>query len=79
MDDLTKPQFRPGSLDRVGAAGAKLRALSIGKGRVIYSPIDVTSGLLASRTWGIAGLHPDYAGPFVQNLVLWTLDGQADN
>jgi hypothetical protein len=79
MDDLTKPKLRPfGSQGRVSEA-APVLGFAAGKGHVIFTPLDVTSGLLASRTWGIAGLHPEYAGPFVQNLVLWTMDGQADN
>jgi hypothetical protein len=34
------------------------------------------SGLLGSGTWGIAGYASKWAEPFVQNLILWTLDGQ---
>jgi hypothetical protein len=79
MDELTKPRLRPfGVHGRVNEA-TPILGFAAAKGHVIFTPIDVTSGLLASRTWGIAGLHPDYAGPFVQNLVLWTLDGQPDN
>jgi len=79
MDDLTKLKLRPfGTQRRVDEAKPVL-GFAAGKGHVIFTPLDVTSGLLATRTWGIAGIHPDYAGPFVQNLLLWTLDGQADN
>lgn len=78
MDDLTHPKLRPfGNRDRVNEA-APISAFAAGKGHVVFTPIDVTSGLLGSRTWGVAGLHPDYAAPFVKNLVFWTLDGQAD-
>ena len=78
MDDLTKPKLRPTDADgRAGANGsAPITAFRAGKGHVIYTPLDVTSGLLGTRTWGIAGLHPDYAPAFVKNLIFWTVDGQ---
>ena len=78
MDDLSKPKLRqftvPGRVNET----APILGFAAGKGHVIFTPIDVTSGLLGTRTWGIAGLHPDYAPAFVKNLVFWTLDGQAD-
>ena len=78
MDDLTKPKLRPADADgRAGANGsAPITGFRAGNGHVIYTPLDVTSGLLGTRTWGIAGLHPDYAPAFVKNLIFWTVDGQ---
>jgi hypothetical protein len=78
LDDLTKPKYRqftvPGRYDET----APVLGLRAGKGHVLFTSIDVTSGLLGTRTWGIAGLHPDYASPFVKNLIFWTIDGQPD-
>ena len=77
MDDLTRPRLRQFEAAGKVNNAMPLSILAAGKGHVVFTPIDVTSGLLGSRTWGIAGLHPDYAPPFVKNLILWTLDGQA--
>jgi hypothetical protein len=80
MDDLSKPKLRPTDADnRPAVNGATpISGFAAGGGHVIYTPLDVTSGLLGTRTWGIAGLHPDYAPAFVKNLVFWTVDGQKD-
>jgi hypothetical protein len=80
MDDLTKPRLRPTDADgRAGVnASAPVTGFRAGNGHVIYTPLDVTSGLVGTRAWGIAGLHPDYASAFVKNLVFWTVDGQRD-
>jgi uncharacterized protein DUF4159 len=78
MDDLSKPKIRQfGTQGRVNEA-TPILGFAAGRGHVIYTPIDVSSGLLGTRTWGIAGLHPDYAAPFVKNLLFWTMDGQPD-
>ena len=45
---------------------------------MIFSPLDLTSGLLGTNTWGIIGYAPDYAQSLLQNIILWTLDGQKD-
>lgn len=52
--------------------------MSVGKGHVLYSPLDLTCGLLGVNTWGIIGYEPDYAESFVRNALIWTSDGQAD-
>jgi hypothetical protein len=48
---------------------------SLGKGRVIYSSLDLTSGLLGTNTWSILGYKPAYAQSFVKNVMLWVVDG----
>jgi hypothetical protein len=78
MDELTKPRLRQFEVQGKVNEAMPLSILAAGKGHVVFTPVDVTSGLLGSRTWGIAGLHPDYAPAFVKNLILWTLDGQAE-
>lgn len=78
MDDLTKPRLRQFTVPGRVNEAAPILGFAAGKGHVIFTPIDVTSGLLGTRTWGIAGLHPDYASAFVKNLIFWTMDGQAD-
>ena len=79
MADLSKPQFRPYVLDKVGgrlAGGFEM--LSAGRGHVIFSPLDLSTGMLGTNTWGVSGFTPEYCQSFVQNLIFWTVDGQAD-
>jgi hypothetical protein len=52
--------------------------LKSGRGHVILLPLDLTSGLLGTMAWGIAGYDPAYALAFLQNVVLWTWDGAKD-
>jgi Domain of unknown function (DUF4159) len=49
-----------------------------GKGCVIVSSLDITSGLLGTNTWGIAGFTPTYCLNLAKNVVLWTWDGAKD-
>jgi hypothetical protein len=46
-----------------------------GKGAVVLSSLDITSGLLGCNTWGIAGFTPDYSLALAKNFVLWAWDG----
>ena len=61
-----------------GNSGIYLTELSAGRGHIILSPIDLTSGLLNTNTWGILGYDPAYSQSLLKNLILWTLDGQKD-
>jgi hypothetical protein len=70
--DLTRPLLRPFVIERMGKTASGLRILKQGKGVVIYSPLDITSGLVAAPTWGIAGYQPEYAAALVKNLLLWS-------
>lgn len=81
MDDLAKPKLRPYLIETAGAKAGdgSLLSLSAGKGHVIYTPLDLTSGLLGTRTWSIAGYDPADAPPLLKNVVLWTLNGQKDS
>jgi hypothetical protein len=74
MSDLSKPRYRPYAVESRGRTPGGLSTFAAGKGRVIVSDLDLTSGLLGSGTWGIAAYQPDYAQAFVKNLVLWTID-----
>jgi len=70
MDDLTQPLYRPETLQRVGVEGVRLRTMNLGKGRILYSPIDVTVGLLGTDTLGIVGYDPSSACSVAKNAVL---------
>ena len=63
------------SLERTAASGT-LRHLRSGKGAVILSELDVTSGLLGTETWGIFGYEPSYAQALVKNVIFWAMDGR---
>jgi hypothetical protein len=43
-----------------------------GKIKMLFSPYDITSGLLGTQTWGIIGYVPDTAETLVQNILLWS-------
>jgi hypothetical protein len=75
MEDLGKPRLRPYVQERTAASGA-LRHLTSGKGAVIFSDLDVTSGLLGTETWGIFGYEPAYAQALVKNVLFWAVDGR---
>lgn len=73
MEDLSQPLLRAYALHKLGPRGAvgAIEYLEHGKGRVIYTKLDLTAGLLGTNTWGILGFHPNYAEAFVKNVVLW--------
>ena len=78
MEDLPKRRLRQNALIKYGANGGPLTILSAGKGHIIYSPLDITSGLLGTDTGGILGYEAGYAQSLVKNILFWTLDGQKD-
>jgi hypothetical protein len=77
-EDLGKRRLRTTTIQRLGRTGGLLQVLSAGKGHVIVSPLDVTSGLLGTDTGGILGYEPAYAQSLVKNVIFWTQDGQKD-
>jgi hypothetical protein len=46
-----------------------LRVIRAGTGRVLYTPIDLTSGLLETPAWGIAGYDTEYAERITADVV----------
>jgi len=79
MDDLTgRPTLRPFALVKLGASGGSMQIFTSGKGHVIYTPLDVVSGLLGTKTWSILGFDSKYAESFTKNLILWTANGAKD-
>ena len=78
MEDVGRPRLRSYTVERFDAGAGGLSLLSPGKGHVLFTDLDVTSGLLGSNTWGVAGYEPGYCQSLVKNLLLWTLDGQPD-
>jgi hypothetical protein len=77
MDRLTQALLRPYARQQLGRDAGQIRMCTLGRGAIIYSPLDLTSGLLGTNTWGILGLRPDYAQSLAKNAVLWSLDREA--
>jgi len=69
-DDLTKPIYRSFAVEQVGKL--PLLGFSYGAGRVVYSRLDLTTGLLGTQSWGILGFESAYAQALMKNLVLWS-------
>jgi hypothetical protein len=42
---------------------------------VIYTPLDLSSGLLGTSTWGILGYAPDYSEALARNIVNTAVQG----
>ena len=78
MFDLSRRHVRTFTKESVPDQAGVFEILSAGKGHVIFTRLDVTSGFLGTETWGIIGYAPEYCGKFMQNLILWTFDGQQD-
>jgi hypothetical protein len=68
--NLGPEQLRLYAVEQLGREGNRLKTMTLGKGRVIYSPLDITSGLLDTNTWGILGYSPQYAQALATNIIL---------
>ena len=78
MDDLSTPLVRKYVKAKNLGTSGRLDELRFGKGAVIYNPLDLTSGLLGTNTWGILGFEPSYASALMKNVVLWSVSGMKD-
>ena len=66
-------------IDNLGCAcRIPAREIPIGTGHILYTTVDFTTALLGTHTAGIIGYDPDYAMGLVENVILWTADGQRD-
>ena len=71
-DDLTKRKVRPSTLGQPAGRLVGLRKGRWGKGWVLVSRFDLTTGLLGCNVSGIVGFSPDYAVGVVKNLLVWS-------
>ena len=69
-NDLSRSLLRSYA-NQNGGKDMPLRVLPYGKGWVLYSPLDITTGLLGTQAWGILGYDPAYAQSLMKNAVLW--------
>jgi hypothetical protein len=75
MTNALKLRPRPYTVDRpADQRPAAIEIRNIGRGAIITSPGDLTTGLLGLNTWGINGYEPATVEEFVRNVIFWTLD-----
>jgi len=72
MDDIGQAILRPYAEQKLGKGAGRLEQIQLGKGRIIVSGIDFSSGLVGSNSWGIIGYEPAYAMKLMKNLVIWS-------
>ena len=58
------------AMEQLHSDSPRLKSATAGKGRVIFTPLDLASGLLGTNTWGIVGYLPDYSQALIKNAVL---------
>jgi hypothetical protein len=75
MSDLSESTLRPYARQAGRIPDDSLQWFTSGKGRVIFSPLDLTAGILGTPTWGIRGYEPADARALVKNLTLWAAGG----
>ena len=76
-EDLRGPlRLRPFAAEQLGTSTCPLEGLHVGRGWVILSKLDLTTGLLGTQSWGIRGYDPAYAQAVVRNAILWAADRQ---
>lgn len=74
-DALPRPLLRNSADLAAGRADPNLLIIRHGQGAVVYSRVDLTTGLLGANTWGVVGFRPSYAQSLVKNVILWAADG----
>ncbi|MBV8781765.1 MAG: DUF4159 domain-containing protein, partial [Phycisphaerae bacterium] len=70
MRDLSHPRLRNFAETHDLSATGQLLHVHRDLGDVIFTPLDLTSGLLGTNTWGITGFEPDYAQAVVNNVII---------
>ncbi|HEX8913599.1 MAG TPA: DUF4159 domain-containing protein [Humisphaera sp.] len=77
-DDLTQGSVRPYAAGRVSPTARPLLAGRFGRGWVVFSRLDLTTGLLGTNVWGVNGYSPAYAKGVVKNLLVWAATARGD-
>jgi hypothetical protein len=72
-DALPKPHVRSYTASLFSTSLPTVQYATVGKGTIIVSDLDVTTGLLDSGTYGINGYSPDYCQSLVKNVILWAM------
>jgi hypothetical protein len=69
-------RLRPYRTEQDGTTTAPLQSFTLGKGTVLFSPIDLTTGFLGTNTWGVNGYEPDTVYNLVRNVLLQALENR---
>jgi len=75
MSFVSEPRLRLYAKTMPLPVDPRPQMLRHGNGCVIVCPLDLTSGLLDVKSWGVAQYQSDYALDLAKNIVLWTWDG----
>ena len=70
-DDLRRMPLRPFASEQLSTSAVPLEGAAVGKGWVLFSRLDLTTGLLGTESWGILGYDPAHAQALVKNAILW--------
>jgi hypothetical protein len=73
MDPLPKPRLRSFASLQISGIPPGVQYAQFGKGAIILCPLDITTGLLDSGTYGIMGYTPGYSQSLMKNIILWAL------
>ena len=68
--DAPSKTLRLYAMEQLGNDTSRIKSANIGKGRLIFSSLDLCSGLLGTNTWGILGYAPEYSQAVVNNAVI---------
>ena len=64
-------RLRPYAIDQLGRSPPAIQLAQAGRGYVLFTPLDLHTGLLNTNTWGILGYTPESSEQFMRNLVTW--------
>ena len=74
MDERLSLKARPYVAEAMPGRAPELKLLNAGKGVVILSEMDVTTGLLGTNTWGVVGYEPAACSQLLANALRWSHD-----
>jgi hypothetical protein len=74
MAPLDGPGLRAYAVTVLGREIPPVQITQFERGTILFSHLDLTSGLLDTTTWGIVGHQPIYCQQFMKNLLLWTVN-----
>jgi hypothetical protein len=72
MKDLPAKALRLYALEQLRNDTPRLKQMTVGKGRIVFSALDIRSGLLGTNTWGVLGYLPEYSEALMKNFVTLT-------
>jgi hypothetical protein len=73
-EDVWPPRLRPPAVQKFADNPPPIRMATFGKGRVIYLPLDATSGLLGANTWSVFGYAAVEAQALMKNVILYLVE-----